>query len=151
MSILRALDLAKTYSRRRVVDGVSLEMNSGQIVGLLGPNGAGKTTTFRMICGMVTPDRGQVWLRDKDVTDWPMFVRARDGGMGYLPQQSSIFSKLSTEQNILAMLEMLGVRGKKKRERWRNHTAHTEAHSRSLAGIATITRLCDAGSDQEVA
>ena len=117
MSILRALDLVKTYSRRRVVDGVSLEVHPGQIVGLLGPNGAGKTTTFRMICGLVTPDRGQVWLRDKDVTDWPMFVRARDGGMGYLPQQSSIFSKLTTEQNILAMLEMLGVRGKKKRDR----------------------------------
>ncbi len=117
MAILRALDLVKTYSRRRVVDGVSLEVHPGEIVGLLGPNGAGKTTTFRMICGLVTPDRGQVWLRDKDVTDWPMFVRARDGGMGYLPQQSSIFSKLSTEQNILAMLEMLGVHGRKKRER----------------------------------
>ena len=115
--ILRALDLAKSYSRRRVVDGVTLEVEQGEIVGLLGPNGAGKTTTFRMICGMVTPDRGQVWLRGQEVTEWPMYVRARDGGMGYLPQQSSVFSKLSTEQNTLAMLEMIGIHGKKRRMR----------------------------------
>ena len=90
MSILRVDGLVKTYSRRRVVDGVSLDVNPGEIVGLLGPNGAGKTTTFRMICGMVKPDKGKVFLQGEDVTKWPMYVRARQGGMGYLPQQSSV-------------------------------------------------------------
>lgn len=106
-AVLRASSLVKTYSRRRVVDGVSLEVNQGEIVGLLGPNGAGKTTTFRMICGMVVPDKGQVLLRGEDVTDWPMYIRARDGGMGYLPQQSSVFTKLTVEQNILAITQLL--------------------------------------------
>lgn len=117
MPILRADDLAKTYARRKVVDGVSLEVNKGEIVGLLGPNGAGKTTTFRMICGMVSPDQGSVWLQGNEVTKWPMYVRAKEGGMGYLPQQASVFAKLTTEQNILAMLELLGINGRTKRER----------------------------------
>lgn len=106
-AVLKAQSLVKTYSRRRVVDGVSLEVNKGEIIGLLGPNGAGKTTTFRMICGMVDPDNGQVFLRGQDVTDWPMYIRARDGGMGYLPQQSSVFAKLTVEQNILAITQLL--------------------------------------------
>ncbi len=106
-AILQANSLAKSYSRRRVVDGVTLDVRRGEIVGLLGPNGAGKTTTFRMICGMIKPDRGQVLLRGEDVTDWPMYIRARDGGMGYLPQQSSVFTKLSVEKNILAITQML--------------------------------------------
>ncbi|MCA9154331.1 MAG: LPS export ABC transporter ATP-binding protein [Planctomycetales bacterium] len=117
MPILDAQGLVKTYGRRRVVDGVSLQVDHGEIVGLLGPNGAGKTTSFRMICGLVDPDQGKVRLNDLDVTRWPMFLRARDGGMGYLAQESSVFRKLTVEQNILAMLELLGVRGKARRQR----------------------------------
>jgi lipopolysaccharide export system ATP-binding protein len=108
-AILQAIDLQKTYGRRRVVDGVSLEVGQAEIVGLLGPNGAGKSTSFRMICGLTEPDQGEVLLDGINVTDWPMFRRARDGGMGYLPQDSSVFRKLTVEQNILALLELLGV------------------------------------------
>ncbi|MCO6457248.1 MAG: LPS export ABC transporter ATP-binding protein [Pirellulaceae bacterium] len=115
MAILEVHGLVKTYGRRRVVDGVDLHVEQGEIVGLLGPNGAGKTTTFRMTCGMVEPDAGQVQLNGLDVTNWPMYRRARDGGMGYLAQESSVFRKLTVEQNILAMLELLGV---KRRARW---------------------------------
>jgi len=107
LSILQVEQLVKKFGRRRVVDGVSLNVDRGEIVGLLGPNGAGKTTTFRMICGQLKPDRGKVLLADKDVTDWPMFQRARHGGMGYLPQQSSIFAKLTVQQNLLAMMQLL--------------------------------------------
>ena len=107
--ILQAFDLQKTYGRRRVVDGVNLHVDKAEIVGLLGPNGAGKSTSFRMICGMVEPDRGSVFLDGTDVTDWPMFRRARDGHMGYLPQEPSVFKKLTVEQNISALLELLGM------------------------------------------
>lgn len=108
MIVLRVTGLVKTFGRRRVVDGVDFQVGKGEIVGLLGPNGAGKTTTFRVTCGMIEPDRGKVELQSKDVTDWPMFRRARDGGMGYLPQESSIFRKLTVEQNLTAMMELLG-------------------------------------------
>lgn len=107
--VLDAVDLQKTYGRRRVVDGVNLQVWPAEIVGLLGPNGAGKSTSFRMICGMVQPDRGRVYLDSQDVTDWPMFRRARDGHMGYLPQEPSVFRKLTVEQNISALLELLGA------------------------------------------
>jgi lipopolysaccharide export system ATP-binding protein len=117
MAILKANGLEKSFGRRKVVDGVSLEVSSGEIVGLLGPNGAGKTTTFRMICGMLPADRGQVLLRDQDVTDWPMYIRAREGGMGYLPQQSSIFAKLTAEQNLIAVMELLGMSREQQRQR----------------------------------
>ena len=90
-SILEAIDLQKTYGRRRVVDGVNLHVDEGEIVGLLGPNGAGKSTSFRIMCGMIEPDRGRVYLDGRDVTNWPMFRRARDGHMGYLPQEPSVF------------------------------------------------------------
>jgi lipopolysaccharide export system ATP-binding protein len=117
MPILEAQGLAKTYGRRRVVDGVSMAVEQGEVVGLLGPNGAGKTTSFRMICGLIEPDEGRVFLNNNDVTQWPMYRRARDGGMGYLAQESSVFRKLTVEQNILAMLELLGVRRRARRER----------------------------------
>ncbi len=117
MSLLKAEGLRKTFRRRRVVDGVDLEVRQGEIAGLLGPNGAGKTTSFRMICGMIDPDAGRVMLNDRDVTNWPMFRRARDGGMGYLAQESSVFRKLTVEQNLLSMLELLGVRGRARRQR----------------------------------
>ena len=107
--VLEAVELQKTYGRRRVVDGVNLHGGPAEIVGLLGPNGAGKSTSFRMICGMIEPDRGRVYLDGRDVTQWPMFRRARDGHMGYLPQEPSVFKKLTVEQNISALLELLGM------------------------------------------
>ena len=100
--------LVKTYGSRRVVDGVDFRVVAGEIVGLLGPNGAGKTTSFRMTCGMIEPDGGKVVLGGIDVTHWPMYRRARDGGMGYLAQESSVFRKLSVEKNLLGVMEMLG-------------------------------------------
>ncbi|MCO6044095.1 LPS export ABC transporter ATP-binding protein [Aeoliella sp. ICT_H6.2] len=109
MSLLETKGLVKSYGRRRVVDGVGFEVHSGEIVGLLGPNGAGKTTSFRMTCGMVNPDAGEVRLTGKVVTDWPMYRRARDGGMGYLAQESSVFRKLSVQQNLVGMMQMLGM------------------------------------------
>ncbi len=109
MAILRANGLVKSFFRRRVVDGVDFEVEPGEIVGLLGPNGAGKTTCFRMTCGMIEPDRGTVFLNDKEVTRWPMYRRARDGGMGYLAQESSVFRKLSVQNNLLGIMELLGM------------------------------------------
>ena len=109
MVILEARGLVKTYGRRRVVDGVDFQVQRGEIVGLLGPNGAGKTTSFRMTCGMIEPDAGEVILNGVDVTNWPMYRRARDGGMGYLAQEQSVFRKLSVQDNLLAVMEMLGM------------------------------------------
>src|SRR5204863_2252599 len=100
--------LTKSYSGRTVVRGVSLEVKSGEVVGLLGPNGAGKTTTFYMVVGLTAPDSGRVVLNDEDVTDAPMYARARKG-IGYLPQEPSIFRGLTVEQNILAILETLDL------------------------------------------
>jgi lipopolysaccharide export system ATP-binding protein len=115
--ILESRNLVKTYKRRRVVDGVGFHVERAEIVGLLGPNGAGKTTSFRMTCGMVEPDRGQVFLNGVDVTQWPMHKRASLGGMGYLPQDSSVFKKLTVEQNLLGVMELLGVPGKRRKAR----------------------------------
>ncbi len=102
---LKAEGLAKVYGRRRVVDGVSIEVNQGEIVGLLGPNGAGKTTTFYMVVGFVKPFEGKVTLDDVEITDLPMYKRAQNG-IGYLPQEPSVFRKLTVEDNIMAVLEM---------------------------------------------
>src|SRR5262249_22170034 len=109
MPILQVKGLVKTYGRRKVVDGVDFAVEKGEIVGLLGPNGAGKTTSFRIACGMIEPDAGKVTLGGVDVTQWPMYRRARDGGMGYLAQEQSVFRKLSVENNILAVMEMLNI------------------------------------------
>ncbi len=109
MSLLTVRGLVKSYGSRRVVDGVDFEVSPGEIVGLLGPNGAGKTTTFRMACGMIDPDAGTVTLSGNDVTKWPMFRRAKEGGMGYLAQESSVFRKLSVAKNLLGVMEMLGM------------------------------------------
>ena len=117
MEILAAQGLVKTYNRRRVVDGVSLEVRSGEIIGLLGPNGAGKSTSFKMMCGLVTPDRGSVFLQGIDVTKWPLHRRSREGGMGYLPQQSSVFSKLSVQDNLKGMMQLLGFSRKQQKLR----------------------------------
>ena len=117
MDVLNVVGLEKTYGRRKVVSGVSMRVGEAEIVGLLGPNGAGKSTSFRMTCGLVMPDRGQVFLGGEEVTYWPMFRRARDGGMGYLAQESSVFRRLTVEQNISAMLELLGVGWSDRRKR----------------------------------
>ena len=98
-------NIKKTYKGRNVVNGVSVEVNQGEIVGLLGPNGAGKTTSFYMIVGLVKPDEGNVYLDDKNITNYPMYKRAQLG-IGYLPQEVSVFRKLSVEDNIMAILEM---------------------------------------------
>lgn len=116
-TILEVQGLVKIYGRRRVVNGVSFEVGTGEIVGLLGPNGAGKTTSFRMTCGMVEPEEGRVLLSGKDVTVWPMYLRARDGGMGYLAQESSVFRKLTVEGNLLGMMEMLGMSSQERKRR----------------------------------
>jgi lipopolysaccharide export system ATP-binding protein len=98
-------NIKKSYKGRDVVQGVSIEVNQGEIVGLLGPNGAGKTTSFYMIVGLVQPDSGKVFLDEIDITSFPMYKRAQMG-IGYLPQEVSVFRKLSVEDNILAILEM---------------------------------------------
>lgn len=104
MSLLRTEHLAKEYGRRRVVNGVSIKVEPGEIVGLLGPNGAGKTTSFNMVVGVVRPDEGKVLFEDKEITNLPIHLRARLG-IGYLTQEPSVFRKLSVEENILAILE----------------------------------------------
>jgi len=106
MTTLKAQDLVKSYKGKRVVNQVSMEVDSGSIVGLLGPNGAGKTTTFYMIVGFVRPDSGHVILNGEDITTCPMYQRARKG-VAYLPQEASVFRKLTVEENILAILETL--------------------------------------------
>ena len=118
MATLRTRELTKSYGGRTVVRGVSLEIASGEVVGLLGPNGAGKTTTFSMVVGLTAPDSGRVLLDGADVTDDPMYVRARKG-IGYLPQEASIFRGLTVEQNILAILETIRTNGTDRRTRLR--------------------------------
>lgn len=103
--ILRAEHLVKKYSKRKVVDDISVEVNQGEIVGLLGPNGAGKTTSFYMMVGLIKPNEGRIFLDDEDITSLPMYKRAKLG-IGYLAQEASVFRKLSVEENILAVLEM---------------------------------------------
>src|SRR3954469_8933455 len=104
MTFLGTDKLVKAYRKRRVVDGVSIHVNPGEIVGLLGPNGAGKTTTLNMVVGVIRPDEGPVRLKDQNMTRWPMHRRARLG-IGYLTQEPSVFRKLTVQQNILAILE----------------------------------------------
>jgi len=105
---LRAENLMKRYGKRTVVNGVSIEVSQGEVVGLLGPNGAGKTTSFYMIVGLIRPNAGHIYLEDRDITDLPMYRRAQLG-IGYLAQEASVFRKLSVEDNILAVLEMKGA------------------------------------------
>jgi lipopolysaccharide export system ATP-binding protein len=114
-SVLRTENLVKIYKKRKVVDGVSISVKQGEIVGLLGPNGAGKTTTFYMIVGAIKPNGGKVYLDDRDITKLPMFKRARLG-IGYLPQEPSIFRYLSVWDNIYGVLEMRGYNKKEARK-----------------------------------
>ena len=118
MSLLEARAVTKSYGRRTVVKHVDLHVREGEVVGLLGPNGAGKTTTFYMVVGLTRPDSGQVFLGQRDITDLPMYQRAR-AGIGYLPQEASVFRKLSAEENILAILETLGLSPREQRLRAR--------------------------------
>jgi lipopolysaccharide export system ATP-binding protein len=116
MSILQAVGVAKSYSRRRVVDGINLEVRGGEVVGLLGPNGAGKTTTFHMMVGLVQPDEGKVLLNNEDLTEMPIYKRARSG-ISYLPQESSVFRRLTVQDNLYAILQTLDLTMEERRER----------------------------------
>jgi lipopolysaccharide export system ATP-binding protein len=113
---LRAENIQKIYGNRKVVKGISLEVNQGEIIGLLGPNGAGKTTSFYMIVGMVQPNLGKIFLDDLEITDYPMYKRAQQG-IGYLAQEASVFRKLSVEDNIRAVLQFTGRTKKEENEK----------------------------------
>ena len=114
--VLRAEGLVKRYGKRTVVNDVSINVRQGEIVGLLGPNGAGKTTSFYMTTGLIVPNAGHIYIDDKDITDFPVYKRAR-AGIGYLPQEASVFRKLSVEDNILAVLEMTDLTRKQQIEK----------------------------------
>ncbi|MBM2803569.1 MAG: export transporter ATP-binding protein [Deltaproteobacteria bacterium] len=116
MSVLKAASVVKSYGGRRVVNGVSLEVKGGEVVGLLGPNGAGKTTTFHMMVGLVQPEEGRVLLNDEDLTGAPIYQRAR-AGISYLPQESSVFRRLSVEGNLRAILQTLDLDSTEQNER----------------------------------
>jgi lipopolysaccharide export system ATP-binding protein len=116
MQTLQTRELSKTYRGRRVVDDVSISVQQGQVVGLLGPNGAGKTTSFYMIVGLISPDSGRVLLDENDITELPMYLRARSG-ISYLPQEASVFRKLSVEQNLMAILETLPLASRERQDR----------------------------------
>src|SRR5471032_2462987 len=108
--------ISKSYRGRRVVDDVTVFVQQGEVVGLLGPNGAGKTTSFYMIVGLITPDSGRILLKDRDITDLPMYQRARRG-ISYLPQEASVFRKLTVEENLMAILETLPLSRRERRDR----------------------------------
>jgi len=114
--VLRSEGLKKKYNKRFVVKGATISVRQGEIVGLLGPNGAGKTTTFYMITGMIKPTEGEVFIDGKRITKLPMYQRARQG-IGYLPQEASVFRQLTVEQNLLAILEVIGLARKERRQR----------------------------------
>ena len=116
MAVLSLRDLGKTYGGRRVVDSVSMEIETGSVIGLLGPNGAGKTTTFYMTIGLIHPNEGEVFFDDMEITHFPMYKRARKG-VGYLPQETSIFRKLSVRDNIMAIMETMPLTKSEQRER----------------------------------
>lgn len=113
---LRTNEISKAYHGRKVVDDVSVWLRQGEVVGLLGPNGAGKTTSFYMIVGLITPDSGSVLLDDEEITALPMYERARRG-VSYLPQEASVFRKLTVEDNLMAILETLPISGRERRDR----------------------------------
>jgi len=138
MATLRTHELTKSYGGRTVVRGASLDVSSGEVVGLLGPNGAGKTTTFYMVVGLTAPDSGRVVLDGVDVTNDPMYVRARKG-IAYLPQEASIFRGLSVEQNLLAILETLDLDGAARRTRLRELLAELNLTPLARAPAYTLS------------
>jgi lipopolysaccharide export system ATP-binding protein len=117
MQTLATDEIAKSYRGRRVVNGVSLHINQAEVVGLLGPNGAGKTTTFYMTVGLVPPDSGRVLVDGEEITDVPMYLRARRYGISYLPQEPSVFRKLTVEENIMAVLEVQPISWQERRRK----------------------------------
>ena len=136
MSVLRASHLAKAYKKRKVITDLSIEVESGQIVGLLGPNGAGKTTAFYMIVGLVPPDAGTVTVDDRDITHLAMHQRAL-AGIGYLPQEASVFRKLSVEDNVMAILETRELDETARQERLEEILGELRiAHVRKSLGMA---------------
>lgn len=133
---IKTEQLIKAYGDRRVVDGVSIQLQPGEVVGLLGPNGAGKTTTFYMIVGLERPGGGRILLNGTDVTTWPMYRRSR-AGVGYLAQEPSVFRKLTVEENILAILENWGIRGAEAKKRTEELLEEFEiGHVRDQKGYA---------------
>ncbi len=130
MKTLSLQNLIKTYGGKTAVNSVSLDVKSGSVVGLLGPNGAGKTTTFYMTVGIIRPDKGKVFIDDEDITDYPMYMRARKG-VGYLPQEPSVFKKLTVRQNILVILETLSI--SKSEQNYRADTLLNELGIKHLA------------------
>ena len=138
MKSLKTEGLIKSYSSRRVVNNVNLEVKRGEIVGLLGPNGAGKTTTFYMVVGLVSPDSGKILFDSREITSMPMYRRAREG-IGYLCQEDSVFRKLTVEENIMAILETLNISRQERRVRLRrlleelgiSHLAKNKAYTLS--------------------
>ncbi|PKN06273.1 MAG: LPS export ABC transporter ATP-binding protein [Deltaproteobacteria bacterium HGW-Deltaproteobacteria-7] len=139
MSDLSAKGLTKIYSKRKVVNQIDLSISPGEVVGLLGPNGAGKTTTFYMIVGLIKPDAGEIFLDGENITGFPMYLRARKG-LNYLPQEPSIFRKLTVEENIMAILETLDLMEEEKSEKLHellaelDLTALAKNHAYSLSG-----------------
>jgi lipopolysaccharide export system ATP-binding protein len=117
MQTLATDEIAKSYRGRRVVNGVSLHINQAEVVGLLGPNGAGKTTTFYMTVGLVPPDSGRILVDGQDISDVPMYLRARNYGISYLPQEPSVFRKLTVEENIMAVLEVQPISWQERRRK----------------------------------
>lgn len=130
MGILSAKGLTKIYNKRKVVNKVDLTISQGEVVGLLGPNGAGKTTTFYMTVGLIKPDEGNIYLDGEDISNYPMYIRARKG-LNYLPQEPSIFRKLTVEENILAILETLNLSEEERHERLKELLAELD-----LTGLA---------------
>ena len=143
MKILRADNLAKSYKGRKVVSDISIEIQSGEIIGLLGPNGAGKTTSFYMITGLIKPDQGKVTIDDEDLSRAPMHERARKG-LGYLPQEASIFRKLTVKENILAILETREALSEAQRE----EKAQSLMEEFNIAHIAETSGMSLSGGER---
>ena len=137
MQKLSTDEIGKSYKGRQVVRGVSIEVNRGEVVGLLGPNGAGKTTSFYMIVGLVVPETGRILVDDNDITRLPMYLRARNYGISYLPQEPSVFRKLTVEENIMAVLEAQALDTRERRARTeRLITQLNLGHIRGTRGYA---------------
>src|SRR3954464_3626322 len=137
MLTLATDEIGKSYKGRRVVSGVSLNIHEAEVVGLLGPNGAGKTTTFYMIVGLIPPDSGRILMNKDEITDVPMYLRAREFGISYLPQEPSVFRKLTVEENILAVLEGQPLNYKERRKRTERLISQLNiGHVRATRGYA---------------
>ena len=150
MQTLTTDEISKYYRGRKVVNGVSLEIHQAEVVGLLGPNGAGKTTSFYMIVGLTAPDSGLVAVNGEDITRVPMYLRARNFGISYLPQEPSVFRKLTVEENILAVLEAQPISWHERRERLETLTVTDRAYIIHDGRIFRSGTPAELGSDPEV-